>query len=110
MATFSWTNVCTVWLSPIFAMRTEKFHGYGAYHGYWTSDFGAIEPRFGDEALLKKLSAELHRRGMKLVLDVVLNHVAPDSPLTKAHPDWFHDEGGITDWLGLTGRPAAELR
>ena len=91
-------GISTVWLSPVFAMRTEKFHGYGAYHGYWTSDFGAIEPRFGDVALLTKLSDELHRRGMKLVLDVVLNHVGPDTPLTAKHPDWFHGKGAITDW------------
>lgn len=91
-------GISTVWLSPVFAMRTEKFHGYGAYHGYWTSDFGAIEPRFGDAALLTKLSDELHRRGMKLVLDVVLNHVGPDTPLTREHPDWFHGKGAITDW------------
>lgn len=91
-------GITTVWISPVFAMRTEKFHGHGAYHGYWTSDFGAVEPRFGDEALLKKLSDELHRRGMKLVLDLVLNHVGPETPLTKEHPDWFHGKGAITDW------------
>jgi len=91
-------GISTVWLSPVFAMRTEKFHGHGAYHGYWTSDFGAIEPRFGDVALLVKLSDELHRRGMKLVLDVVLNHVGPETPLVTQHPDWFHRQGAITDW------------
>lgn len=91
-------GISTVWLSPVFAMRTEKFHGYGAYHGYWTSDFGAVEPRFGDDALLKKLADELHRRGMKLVLDVVLNHVGPETPVTREHPDWFHGKGAIRDW------------
>ena len=91
-------GVSTVWLSPVFAMRTEKFHEYGAYHGYWTYDFGKVEPRFGDEALLKKLSDELHRRGMKLMLDLVLNHVGPDAPLTREKPEWFHGQGAITDW------------
>lgn len=91
-------GVSTVWISPVFAMRTEKFHGHGAYHGYWTTDFGKVEPRFGDEKLLKDLSDALHARGMKLMLDIVLNHVAPDAPLTKEKPEWFHGKGAITDW------------
>ncbi|MFZ5440946.1 MAG: alpha-amylase family glycosyl hydrolase [Myxococcota bacterium] len=88
----------TVWLSPIFKMRTEKWFGHGAFHGYWTWDLSALEPRFGDELLLARLRRELDRRGMKLVLDVVLNHVGPDAPLLTAHPDWFHRRGGVTDW------------
>jgi glycosidase len=88
----------TVWLSPVFAMRTAKFEGHGAYHGYWVEDLTRVEPRFGDERLLRRLSDELHARGMKLLLDVVLNHVANDAPLARARPDWFHREGGITDW------------
>jgi hypothetical protein len=91
-------GVDTVWLSPVFGMRTSKWHGYGAFHGYWTWDLNTIEPRFGDEAQLARLSDELHMRGMKLVLDLVLNHVGPDAPLVKEKPDWFHRKGGVTDW------------
>ncbi len=91
-------GVKTVWLSPVFKMRTEKFKEYGAFHGYWITDHDRVEPRFGDEALLKKLSDELHRRNMRLVLDVVLNHVAFDAPLVKEKPHWFHGKGAITDW------------
>jgi glycosidase len=91
-------GVGTVWLSPIFQMRTEKFFGHGAFHGYWTEDLTRVEPRFGDPALLKRLSDELHRRGMRLMLDLVLNHVAMDAPLTKTHPEWFHHEGPLKNW------------
>ena len=91
-------GVQTLWLSPVFATRHEKFYGHGAYHGYWVEELNRVEPRFGDEALLQKLSNELHRRGMKLLLDLVLNHVAFDSPLLRAHPDWFHHNGSIEDW------------
>ncbi len=91
-------GIDTVWLSPIFAMRTAKWHGFGAFHGYWTYDLASIEPRFGTEATLAKLSNEIHRRGMKLLLDLVLNHVGPDAPLLMAHPTWFHSHGGVTDW------------
>lgn len=88
----------TVWLSPVFAMRHEKFFGHGAFHGYWVEDFTHIDRRFGDRRLLRRLSDELHRRHMKLLLDVVLNHVAFDSPLLKQHPEWFHHNGEIKDW------------
>jgi hypothetical protein len=91
-------GVDTLWLSPVFRMRTAKWHGYGAFHGYWTWDSTTIEPRFGDEAALVALSDEVHRRGMKLILDVVLNHVGPEAPLVAQKPEWFHRKGGITDW------------
>jgi len=92
----------TVWLSPIFKMRTAKWHGYGAFHGYWTWDLSALEPRFGDELTLARLRSELDRRHMKLMLDVVLNHVGPDAPLYAAKPEWFHRRGGVTDWNDQT--------
>ncbi|MBS1152529.1 MAG: glucosyl hydrolase family protein [Myxococcaceae bacterium] len=91
-------GVRTVWLSPVFAMRPDKYGPYGAFHGYWTWDLNRVDPRFGDEALLGKLSDALHARGMRLVMDLVLNHVGPDAPLVKEKPSWFHQKGGITDW------------
>jgi hypothetical protein len=91
-------GVDTVWLSPVSRMRTSKWHGYGAFHGYWTYELSSMEPRLGDEAELVALSDELHRRGMKLVLDLVLNHVGPEAPLVAEKPDWFHRKGGVTDW------------
>lgn len=88
----------TIWLSPVFRMRTAPFFGHGAFHGYWVEDLSAVEPRFGDEATLRRLSDEVHRRGMKLLLDVVYNHVAPEGELTRTHPDWFHDARPIENW------------
>ncbi len=91
-------GVRTVWLSPVFAMRTEKFYEWGAFHGYWVEDLRAVEPRFGDAAKLRELSDALHARGMRLLLDVVWNHVAMDAPLQAEHPEWFHPRVGIEDW------------
>jgi len=91
-------GIKTVWISPTFKMRTDSFFGHGAFHGYWLEDPSKIEPRFGDEALLRELRDELDKRGMRLVMDVVLNHVAPESELVARHPEWFHLNGGITDW------------
>jgi len=91
-------GVRTVWLSPVFQMRTDKFFEWGAFHGYWTQDLTRVEPRFGDEALLAQLSDELHERDMRLLLDVVWNHVSFEAPLKHEHPSWFHTDGGIDDW------------
>jgi glycosidase len=91
-------GVGTVWLSPVFAMRDAKVGEHGAFHGYWTRDPYAIEPRFGSTEDLRRLSDELHRRGMKLYLDFVANHVGYDAPLLAEHPDWFHGLGDIESW------------
>lgn len=88
----------TVWLSPVFAMRQTKFNSWGAYHGYWTYQLDQLEPRFGTEAELKALADAIHARGMRLFLDVVLNHAGHDAPLAQEHPAWFHHNGSIQDW------------
>lgn len=91
-------GVRTVWLSPVFKLRDEKFFEHGAFHGYWVEDLRQLEPRFGSRELLAKLSDELGRRGMRLMLDLVVNHVAMDAPLTRERPEWFHGKGPIEDW------------
>lgn len=88
----------TVWLSPIWKMRTTPFFGHGAFHGYWVTDPAQLEPRFGTEADLQALSAGLHQRGMRLLLDMVYNHVSFDAPLRSEKPDWFHPSLPIVNW------------
>lgn len=88
----------TIWLSPIFSMRTEKIGEHGAFHGYWTEDLREIEARFGTTEELATLRTELERRGMNLVLDMVLNHVGYDTKMVTEHPDWFHHNGDIKKW------------
>ena len=91
-------GVGAVWLSPISATRTDAFDGWGAFHGYWTSELGEIEPRFGTFEEARALSDDLHARDMRLLLDMVYNHVGYDTPRTVTHPDWFHGHGDIVDW------------
>lgn len=91
-------GVRTVWLSPISASRQAPVGPWGAYHGYWVQDLRAVEPRFGDEADLRRLREGLHARGMRLVLDMVYNHTDYDAPLRAAHPDWYHPAIDIERW------------
>ena len=88
----------SVWLSPVWDTRDERVGPWGAFHGYWVEDPGAVEPRFGTEAELVELSEVLAARGMGLILDVVTNHVAQGAPLVEEKPDWFHHNGDILDW------------
>ncbi len=70
-----------IWLSPI----VEQVHGFVgggdsgsfpfyAYHGYWTRDFTQIDENFGNEQDLKTLVEEAHKRGLKVLMDAVINH------------------------------------
>jgi alpha-amylase len=62
-----------------------------AFHGYWADDYQTLDPRFGTEAELKALVDAAHARGMKVLLDVVYNHVGYDSRYLKdpAKAGWF---------------------
>ena len=91
-------GVRTLWLSPISQSRQAKIGDWGAYHGYWVHNLGALEPRLATPDELRALSATAHAHGMRLVLDVVWNHVAPDSPLRAQQPTWFHQRGDIQRW------------
>ncbi len=91
-------GVGTVWLSPVSRCSERKKGPFGPSHCYWVEDLTEIEPRFGTFAELRALRDELHARGMRLVLDVVLNHVALDSPLFAAHPGWFHPRRALRDF------------
>lgn len=74
-------GVSAVWLTPL----VEQVHGfvgggrgdfpfYG-YHGYWALDYTRLDPNFGTEEDLRALVQAAHARGIKVILDVVLNHV-----------------------------------
>ena len=60
-----------IWISPI-SLNTEK-----GYHGYHTKDWSKINTNFGTEEELKSLLNECHKRDIKVMLDVVLNHAGP---------------------------------
>ena len=91
---FEKIGVRTIWLSPLNA-QTDNWHTgdgnqvYSAYHGYWPIKAREVEPRFGGDAALKAFVAEAHKRGMRVLLDLINNQVHDDHEYVKAHPDWF---------------------
>ena len=97
-----------IWLTPVAKGRTQPFMGHGAFHGYWTEDLRQWEPRFGDDDVGIALRQELDRRDMRLILDLVVNHVDYDAPLVVQQPHWFHQSGDVVDFRDpvqrVTGR------
>ena len=73
-------GVNTIWLTPIVDNIDENMRNEAdgiksyAYHGYWTEDFTELNPHLGTEAELKALITAAHAKGMKVMVDVVLNH------------------------------------
>ncbi len=77
-----------IWVTPLYenANSTSDYHGYGATDEY------AVEDHFGTMADFQRLVAKAHAMGMKLVLDVVPNHVGPNHPWAQSQPTpgWLH--------------------
>ena len=61
-----------VWITP--PVANQWWTGYGGYHGYWASDFKAVDPHLGTLADYRAFADALHARGLSLVQDVVVNH------------------------------------
>jgi glycosidase len=68
-----------VWLGPIYKNKPVQGapgHESAGYHGYWITDFTHVDPHFGTDADMHALAEAIHSRGMKLYLDIVVNHTA----------------------------------
>lgn len=67
-------GVTTLWISPV-VRNVNTDANVDGYHGYWAQDFGDVNPYFGSLATLQELVREAHRRDMKVIIDIVTNHV-----------------------------------
>ncbi len=90
-------------------------------HKYDSLDYNAVSPEFGTRADVKALAAELKRRGMKLVLDGVFNHMGRNAPIfqqaladpASPYRNWFvfgpQYEGGVRTWWNAQNLPELNL-
>jgi len=96
-------GITTLWIGPVFKQRARL----DSYHGYGIQDFLDIDPRFGNRQQLIELVAAAHAKGMRVILDIIMNHsgdnwgyVAPESPLQSAH-----NEPAYLHWPNYYGNP-----
>jgi alpha-amylase len=89
---FTDLGINAIWMTPI----VEQIHGgtdegtgvtYG-FHGYWAKDWTRIDPSYGTKEDLHELVKEAHNRGIRIVLDAVINHTGP---VTDKDPVWPYD-------------------
>ncbi|KAI9465024.1 glycoside hydrolase family 13 protein [Lactarius psammicola] len=119
-----------VWISPVSANLEGATSQGEAFHGYWTRDLYSLNSHFGSADDLRALSAALHKRGMYIMLDVVVNHLAAPGPkfnfadFPKPFDDesYFHKRCFVADstdtgnqttveqcWLGDAKLPLPDL-
>ena len=85
-------GINAIWFTPV----VEQIHGIVdegtgptyAYHGYWAKDWTSLDPNFGTEEDLEKLISIAHSKGIRILLDVVINHTGP---VTEKDPVWGDD-------------------
>ena len=102
-------GVNTIWITPIVENikgvavtdeGSEDVPYNAAYHGYWASDFTKLNPTLGTTEEFKTMISEAHKRGMRIMVDIVVNHAGYGTESTFA--DMLRDksvsEGDIKSW------------
>ncbi len=82
-------GVTTLWLNPVL----ENNQPYESYHGYAITDHYNVDKRFGTNALYTDLVTTSHKKGMKVMKDMIFNHVGSEHYFIKDLPatDWIHN-------------------
>ncbi|MDE6409057.1 MAG: cyclomaltodextrinase N-terminal domain-containing protein [Muribaculaceae bacterium] len=84
-------GMTTLWVAPVL----ENDMRGGSYHGYATTDYYRVDPRFGTNAEYAELIDTLHNRGIKTVMDMIFNHSGSGHPWFSNPPasNWFNYQG-----------------
>lgn len=85
---FSDLGITALWFTPVLENNMEG----GSYHGYATTDYYKVDPRFGTNEEYRTLISNAHNRGIKVVMDMIFNHCGVEHPWIKDMPskDWFN--------------------
>ena len=91
-------GVTALWFTPVLENNSpDNRNGYSTYHGYATTNYYRVDPRFGSNADYRKLANEAHAQGLKIVMDMIFNHCGFEHPWVADMPskDWFN----APEWL-----------
>jgi glycosidase len=110
-------GVTAVWVTPVYLNIHRDQNESAPYHGYWSLDFEKVDHHLyssksnlpeGSKEYVKQLAEALHKNGLKLILDMVVNHTGYDhpglrgDPSTPIKPYWFNSPNETSDekkWL-----------
>ena len=95
---FNELGVTALWFTPVLENNSpDSENGFSTYHGYATTDYYRVDPRFGTNAQYRQLIAEAHAHGLKVVMDMIFNHCGFEHPWVSDMPtaDWFN----LPQWL-----------
>ncbi len=86
-------GVTSIWLNPVL----ENDMPGGSYHGYATTDYYRIDPRFGTNEQYAGLVEKAHQKGLKVVMDMIFNHCGSEHIWMKDKPfkDWINFDGNF---------------
>ncbi len=104
-------GITALWLSPVFRQRAHE----GSYHGYGVQDFLDVDPRFGSREDLAVLVADAHKRGMRIILDIIFNHSGCNWLYPAETPGGIHEAVYTTDryqfgsWRGEAGEAVEHI-
>ena len=90
---FKELGVTALWFTPVLENNSPG----GSYHGYATTDYYRVDPRFGTNDEYRRLTDEAHAKGLKIVMDMIFNHCGFEHPWIKDMPskDWLN----TPEWL-----------
>lgn len=101
---FTDLGVTALWFTPVLENDSPDEANQSTYHGYATTDYYRVDPRFGSNDDYARLVREAHAKGLKVVMDMIFNHCGFHHPWVADLPsrDWLN----TPDWL-TTGRQGA---
>ena len=94
---FTELGVTALWFTPVLENNSPDHGKTSTYHGYATTDYYRVDPRFGSNADYRRLVDDAHKKGLKVVMDMIFNHCGFEHPWVKDMPtkDWFN----TPEWL-----------
>lgn len=98
---FRQLGVTALWFTPVLENNSPDNGGNSTYHGYATTDYYKVDPRFGTNEEYRRLTDEAHGKGLKVVMDMIFNHCGFDHPWIKDLPS--HDWLNQPQWLEKSG-------
>ena len=94
---FNQLGVTALWFTPVLENNSPDNNGFSTYHGYATTDYYRVDPRFGSNDEYRRLTDEAHAKGIKIVMDMIFNHCGLEHPWLSDMPskDWLNKP----EWL-----------